>query len=87
VLKVVFDTNVYISAFAFRGSKAEKAFIHALEGDIELYTKEFTGGGDGPPPVEALRSLVAAEPFHALLAGRGNGHHYIHGISAEGADL
>ena len=38
MLKVVFDTNVYISALSFPGSKAEKAIIHAVEGDIELYT-------------------------------------------------
>jgi uncharacterized protein len=36
--KVVFDTNVYISAFIFQGCKAEKAYLLAVEGGIELYT-------------------------------------------------
>ncbi len=38
MIKAVFDTNVYISALIFSGSKAEEAYIHAIEGDIELYT-------------------------------------------------
>jgi len=45
------------------------------------------GGGNEPPPMKVLRSLGAAEPLHALFAGRGDGHHNIHGISAEGACL
>jgi len=38
VLKVVFDTNVYISALSFPESKAEEAYIRAVNGEIELYT-------------------------------------------------
>jgi len=37
-LKVVFDTNIYISAFVIPGGNAEKAYLHAIEGDFELCT-------------------------------------------------
>src|SRR3989338_4902013 len=36
--KVVFDTNVYISAFLTKGGKAEAAYFLALQGKIKLYT-------------------------------------------------
>lgn len=38
MLKVVFDTNVYISAFISPGSKAEDAFLLALNRKVKLYT-------------------------------------------------
>lgn len=38
MLRVVFDTNVYISAFILPGSKAEDAYLHAVEGRVELFT-------------------------------------------------
>jgi putative PIN family toxin of toxin-antitoxin system len=38
VLKVVFDTNVYISDFTSPYSKAEDAYLLAVRGKIELYT-------------------------------------------------
>ena len=38
VQKVVFDTNVYISAFITRGGKAEQAWRIALEGKVEVWT-------------------------------------------------
>jgi putative PIN family toxin of toxin-antitoxin system len=38
VLKVVFDTNVYISAFTSPYSKAEDAYLLTVRGKIELYT-------------------------------------------------
>jgi putative PIN family toxin of toxin-antitoxin system len=38
VLKVVFDTNVYISAFIYSNSKAEDAYLLAVRGKVELYT-------------------------------------------------
>ena len=38
VQKVVFDTNVYISAFITRGGKAEQAWRLALEGKVEVWT-------------------------------------------------
>lgn len=38
MLKVVFDTNVYISAFISPGSKAEEAYLLAVDGKVELYT-------------------------------------------------
>jgi putative PIN family toxin of toxin-antitoxin system len=37
-LKVVFDTNIYISAFVIPGGNAEKAYIHAIDGYFELCT-------------------------------------------------
>jgi len=37
-LKIVFDTNIYISAFAIPGGNAEKAYLHAIDGDFELCT-------------------------------------------------
>ncbi len=38
MLKVVFDTNVYISAFISPGSRAEDAYLLAVDGKIKLYT-------------------------------------------------
>ena len=38
MLKVVFDTNVYISAFISPDSKAEEAYLLAVNGKVELYT-------------------------------------------------
>jgi len=37
-LNFVFDTNIYISAFVIPGGNAEKAYLHAIDGDFELYT-------------------------------------------------
>lgn len=37
MLRVVFDTNVYISAFMTPGGKARDAFLLAVEGKVELY--------------------------------------------------
>jgi len=37
-LKIVFDTNIYISAFVIPGGNAEKAYLHAINNDFELYT-------------------------------------------------
>ena len=38
---VVFDTNIFISAFAIPGGKAERAVLHVIHGDIMLYTSVF----------------------------------------------
>ena len=35
-MEVVFDTNIFISAFVIPGSKAEEAFLHALRKDFTL---------------------------------------------------
>jgi putative PIN family toxin of toxin-antitoxin system len=35
-LRVVFDTNIFISAFVIPGSKAEEAYLHSLIGDFIL---------------------------------------------------
>ena len=37
-MKVVFDTNIYISAFVIPGGNAEKAYLYAIDGDFELCT-------------------------------------------------
>ena len=37
-MKVVFDTNIYISAFVIPGGNAEKAYLGAIQGDFELCT-------------------------------------------------
>ena len=37
-MNVVFDTNIYISAFVIPGGNAEKAYLHAIDGDFELFT-------------------------------------------------
>ena len=37
-MKIVFDTNIYISAFVIPGGHAEKAYLHAIDGDFELCT-------------------------------------------------
>jgi putative PIN family toxin of toxin-antitoxin system len=35
-LKVVFDTNIFISAFVIPGSRAEEAYLNALRGNFTL---------------------------------------------------
>jgi putative PIN family toxin of toxin-antitoxin system len=37
-VRVVFDTNVFISAFAIPGGNAEDAYLHAVHGAFELVT-------------------------------------------------
>ena len=37
-MKVVFDTNIFISAFVIPGVKAEAAYSHALRKDLTLYS-------------------------------------------------
>lgn len=37
-MKVVFDTNIFISAFVIPGSKAEEAYLRALKRDFALYS-------------------------------------------------
>jgi putative PIN family toxin of toxin-antitoxin system len=37
-LRVVFDTNIYISAFAIPGSSAEQAYRPAISGSFKLFT-------------------------------------------------
>lgn len=36
--KVVFDTNVYISAFLTKNGRAEEAYLQAVKGKFQLYT-------------------------------------------------
>lgn len=38
MVKVVFDTNVYVSAFVFPHSKAEEAYLLAVRGKVKLFT-------------------------------------------------
>jgi uncharacterized protein len=40
-VRVVFDTNVYVSAFAIPGGNAEDAYLHATQGTFELVTSIF----------------------------------------------
>ncbi len=37
-MKIVFDTNIFISAFVIPGGKAEEAYFHALRRDFTLYS-------------------------------------------------
>jgi putative PIN family toxin of toxin-antitoxin system len=37
-LKAVFDTNIYISAFAIPGGKAEEVFLQVMRGAFTLFT-------------------------------------------------
>lgn len=37
-MNIVFDTNIYISAFVIPGGNAEKAYFHAIDDDFELFT-------------------------------------------------
>lgn len=37
-MRVVFDTNIFISAFVIPGGNAEKAYLHAVRGAFELIT-------------------------------------------------
>ena len=36
-MRVVFDTNIYISAFVIPGGNAEKAYLRAINGHFKLY--------------------------------------------------
>ncbi len=40
-MRVVFDTNVFVSALAFPGGRAEEAYLHAVRGTFELFTSIF----------------------------------------------
>ena len=37
-MRVVFDTNIYVSAFAILGGHAEDAYLGAIHGRFELFT-------------------------------------------------
>jgi putative PIN family toxin of toxin-antitoxin system len=37
-LRVVFDTNIFISAFAIPGGRAEEAYLLGLKGEFTLYS-------------------------------------------------
>ena len=37
-MRVVFDTNIYISALAIPGGNAEEAYLEAVHGAFDLYT-------------------------------------------------
>ena len=37
-MKVVFDTNIYISAFVIPGGNTEEAYLRAVKGEFTLYT-------------------------------------------------
>jgi len=37
-VRVVFDTNIFISAFAIPGGHAEEVYLHAVRGTFELFT-------------------------------------------------
>jgi predicted nucleic acid-binding protein len=37
-VRVVFDTNIYISALAISGGNAEDVYLEAVRGTFELYT-------------------------------------------------
>ena len=37
-MRVVFDTNIFISAFAIPGGHAEEVYLHAVRGTFELFT-------------------------------------------------
>ncbi|MBM4307139.1 MAG: putative toxin-antitoxin system toxin component, PIN family [Deltaproteobacteria bacterium] len=37
-MKVVFDTNIFISALVIPGSRAEEAYLHCLRGEFILYS-------------------------------------------------
>ena len=37
-MRVVFDTNIYVSAFGISGGNAEEAYLHAVGGSFELVT-------------------------------------------------
>lgn len=37
-MHVVFDTNIYVSAFGIPGGRAEEAYLGALRGRFELFT-------------------------------------------------
>lgn len=37
-MRVVFDTNIYVSAFVIPGGNAEKAYLRAIHGHFELFT-------------------------------------------------
>jgi putative PIN family toxin of toxin-antitoxin system len=67
-VRVVFDTNVYVSAFAVPGSLSDEAYRRARAGEVELFTSvailtELASklrekfGWEEPPIKEALKSI------------------------------
>lgn len=67
-MRVVFDTNIYISAFVIPGGNAEKAYLGAIRGNFKLYTSvailtelarklEEKFGWEKPRIVQLLRSV------------------------------
>lgn len=39
-MRVVFDTNIFISAFMFPGGRAEAALAKVVEGDVQLFVSK-----------------------------------------------
>ena len=37
-MRVIFDTNIYVSALAIPGGNAEEAYLEAIRGTFELFT-------------------------------------------------
>jgi putative PIN family toxin of toxin-antitoxin system len=37
-VRVVFDTNIYVSALVIPGGNAEEAYLEAIRGTVELFT-------------------------------------------------
>ena len=37
-LRVVFDTNIFISAFVIPGSQGEEAYLHGMKGNFNLFS-------------------------------------------------
>jgi putative PIN family toxin of toxin-antitoxin system len=67
-LRVVFDTDIYISAFVIPGGNAEKAYLGAISGNFKLYTSvailtelarklEEKFGWEKPRIVQLIRSI------------------------------
>ena len=80
-MKVVFDTNVFVSAFVFPGSRGEQAFLAAQRRTVELHTSLAiltetarvlrTKFGQAADDVSAALKLVAraatiVRPLHKL---------------------
>ena len=55
-MRVVFDTNIFISAFAIPGGRAEQAILRIIEGRDELFISK--------PIIHELLSVLAAKFSH-----------------------
>jgi putative PIN family toxin of toxin-antitoxin system len=81
-LKVVFDSNIFISAFAVPGGKAEEVYLRVLRGDFDLCssvailteTAQKLGEKFGWPENQIVRLLQAISKVATVIKTRAHLH-------------